>query len=113
LGFLLLGPFGLLCGLCGRSLNISTKHASIWLCQNCGNKFRNAKDVMDENKQLFIRYILFSMITLTAAIVTIGIAGSVIAIIFGFSSFVCVVSALVHRYRYKRARFEYESYSKK
>lgn len=36
-GFLLMGPLGLLCGLCGN--DVETKE--FWICQNCGHKFSN------------------------------------------------------------------------
>lgn len=38
LGFLLTGPFGLLCGLCGGS-KATTTHQSVWICKSCGNQF--------------------------------------------------------------------------
>lgn len=34
-GFILMGPLGLLCGLCGSE----TSTEEFWICQNCGNKF--------------------------------------------------------------------------
>lgn len=37
-GSLLLGPFGLLCGLCGNKLK--TKTNEYWVCNNCGNIFK-------------------------------------------------------------------------
>lgn len=36
-GAILLGPIGLLCGMCGRSVSSETK--TYWVCKNCGNKF--------------------------------------------------------------------------
>ncbi len=38
-GFLLMGPFGLLCGLCGN--DVETKE--FWICHNCGHKFSHEK----------------------------------------------------------------------
>lgn len=37
-GYLLFGPIGLLCGLCGADKKTVTK--SYWVCPNCNNKFR-------------------------------------------------------------------------
>lgn len=40
LGFLLTGPFGLLCGLCGAGSKTTTTHQSVWVCKKCGHQFR-------------------------------------------------------------------------
>ena len=37
-GYLILGPIGLLCGLCGHSDKYRTK--SYWVCPNCGKRFK-------------------------------------------------------------------------
>lgn len=37
-GYLLFGPWGLLCGLCGNGIETRTKH--YWVCPNCNKKFR-------------------------------------------------------------------------
>lgn len=36
-GLLLMGPAGMLCGLCGTETNTTTKE--YWVCHDCGNKF--------------------------------------------------------------------------
>ena len=38
LGFLLAGPFGILCGLCGGT-QAKTTHQSMWVCKDCGHQF--------------------------------------------------------------------------
>ena len=48
LGFFLLGPLGLLCGSCGSRQKITTANKTFWICQDCGNKFRNAQELMEE-----------------------------------------------------------------
>lgn len=50
LGFLLAGPFGLLCGLCGRSTHTTTTNTLVWVCQNCGLEFRSRKDVLEATR---------------------------------------------------------------
>lgn len=45
-GFLLLGPLGLLCGLCGS--DVSTDE--FWVCRNCGKKFTES-DVKVKEKE--------------------------------------------------------------
>lgn len=39
LGYLIFGPIGLLCGMCGMGES-KTKTQSYWVCNQCGNKFR-------------------------------------------------------------------------
>lgn len=36
-GFILLGPLGILCGLCGMGSSTETK--TVWICDDCGKKF--------------------------------------------------------------------------
>lgn len=38
-GYFILGPIGLLCGLCGMGEGKSFKR-TYWICTNCGKKFR-------------------------------------------------------------------------
>lgn len=37
-GYVLLGPFGILCGACGGGKQ--TNSTTYWMCSNCGNKFQ-------------------------------------------------------------------------
>lgn len=37
-GAILLGPIGVLCGLCGEGKQ--TNSTSFWVCSNCGKKFK-------------------------------------------------------------------------
>lgn len=47
-GLILMGPMGLLCGLCGNETKTTTKE--YWICQNCGNKFKADGQRYLENK---------------------------------------------------------------
>lgn len=38
LGYLIFGPVGLLCGLCGKGRQ--TKNINYWVCNNCGKKWK-------------------------------------------------------------------------
>ncbi|WMJ89841.1 hypothetical protein [Anaerocolumna sp. MB42-C2] len=38
-GYLILGPIGWLCGLCGMGDSHTSKKA-FWICNQCGRKFR-------------------------------------------------------------------------
>lgn len=37
-GYMLLGPIGLLCGVCGKGKQL--KNNNYWVCNNCGNKWK-------------------------------------------------------------------------
>lgn len=56
LGFLLFGPFGLLCGSCGQSQKTSTTvnntSRTFWVCQDCGEKFRHLQEWENEVEEL-------------------------------------------------------------
>ena len=41
LGYLLFGPLGLLCGLCGQGQTTTTTHTTFWYCPDCGHKFEH------------------------------------------------------------------------
>lgn len=47
-GAILLGPLGLLCGLCGTQVKSSSKSRTDWVCKSCGNVFRNLKEIETE-----------------------------------------------------------------
>lgn len=49
-GWFLLGPFGLLCGMCGQkdTTTVTNTSRSYWVCRNCGNKFRNLSELEAE-----------------------------------------------------------------
>lgn len=49
-GICLLGPFGLLCGLCGSGSEIKSKSITWWACKNCGKQHLtqyDAKEMLD------------------------------------------------------------------
>lgn len=47
-GWILLGPLGLLCGLCGTGIKSESKTITFWVCRDCGNKFRSPRDMEAE-----------------------------------------------------------------
>lgn len=47
LGWLFFGPFGLLCGNCGKT-SVKTTNKTYWICGNCGHKFRNPDELKKE-----------------------------------------------------------------
>lgn len=40
-GYILLGPLGFLCGLCGREPQTKVTNHQLWFCKTCGHKFGN------------------------------------------------------------------------
>ena len=48
IGYLLLGPLGLLCGGIGSKSKIETKHKNFFMCMSCGKKFREITQLIDE-----------------------------------------------------------------
>ena len=47
-GWILFGPLGLLCGLCGTGVKSQTQTKTYWVCRSCGNKFRSQADITAE-----------------------------------------------------------------
>lgn len=47
LGYLFLGPLGLLCGNCGKSqkTTVTDEHKHFWVCSDCGCKFPALEDL--------------------------------------------------------------------
>lgn len=57
LGFLLLGPLGLLCGLCGMGEKTKTKNTDYFHCNECGHDFLTFDEMKQTlKKQEFICY---------------------------------------------------------
>jgi hypothetical protein len=64
LGYLLLGPIGLLLGV-GR---IKSKTEMYWVCQNCGNKWRDRKEYIKEATKSIIVASVISFLVLAGGI---------------------------------------------
>lgn len=52
LGFLLFGPLGILCGTCGQGKTTTTTNQTFWVCNKCGNKFRDVNEQRKEAETL-------------------------------------------------------------
>ena len=55
LGLLLMGPLGILCGLCGSgktTMSTTQNIEKIWVCQQCGNKFKDIDEINANIKAL-------------------------------------------------------------
>ena len=47
---LLLGPFGLLCGLCGKGSKVESKSELWWVCKKCGKAHIALADALKSGK---------------------------------------------------------------
>ena len=68
-GWILLGPIGLLCGFCGRSVKSSSTTREFWKCKSCGHKFRDPDDERNELWGVGIIALIASVVTLIAGII--------------------------------------------
>lgn len=48
LGYLLFGPLGILCGLCGQGQQTQITNKTYYVCKNCGEKFRKKEELEQE-----------------------------------------------------------------
>lgn len=78
LGYLLLGPLGLLCGSCGQGKKTQTTNTTYWVCPKCGKKFRNPEEHRNHaraNKNASIVLgILFILLLIPMSISAIGLS---------------------------------------
>lgn len=90
LGYLLLGPLGLLCGSCGQGQKTQTTNTTYWVCPKCGKKFRNPEDIratIPKNKAgtivCGVFLLLFLLLTVTVGVFALadGMPGEVLAIL--------------------------------
>ena len=51
-GYILLGPVGLLCGLCGKEAEAKSKNETYWACGDCGYQFRDENELQKEQEDL-------------------------------------------------------------
>lgn len=73
-GMCMLGPFGLLCGLCGTKSKIDLKNETVWVCRSCGKVHLSQKDALAK---------AFAMA------VSLGTWAAVIALILSFAVNLC------------------------
>ena len=68
-GMILLGPFGLLCGLCGRETNTTVQSMTWFVCQRCGAEFSSLQSAI-ETAVISIRSVALYTLFLSFAITT-------------------------------------------
>lgn len=57
-GMLLMGPFGLLCGLCSTGSKVDTKNETVWVCQTCGKEHLSQKSALDRAQIRAASYVM-------------------------------------------------------
>ena len=115
IGWLLFGPLGFLCGLCGQNKKIKSK--SMWRCINCGNTFKDADVLREEIKGAKVSFI--AMMFLAAVIVIGALGGAVVmladgeamlgllfAVLLGGLGGICAVAGLSCKKQADKAREE-------
>ena len=115
LGFLLLGPLGLLCGSCGSKQKISTTNQTFWICGDCGNKFRNAQELMQESQQKYkactglgIFFAILTLVVFIAGIAAHADIGSSLDVFFIIMGIICVIFTVMLFAVGKKSKDDYE-----
>ena len=57
-GMCLLGPFGLLCGLCGTGSKTDIHNEVVWVCKSCGKEHLSQKDALEKLEITAASYML-------------------------------------------------------
>lgn len=95
LGYLLLGPLGLLCGSCGSGQKTTTTNTTYWICPKCGNRFRAPDDIRKEistNNHKFVAIMICAILIVICGLVFFI---SPYDTMNGFGVFVELIAALV------------------
>ncbi len=82
LGYLCLGPFGILCGACSKTkVNTSVRSKTAWVCKNCSHRFKDLDAINQELKaakrkarkqaKVFNRLFVLSIVAEILAVVAI------------------------------------------
>jgi len=110
LGFLLMGPFGLLCGSGGKKVKISSTNMTFFHCMDCGNKIREVRELMEETfgqsktcRNVGVASGIIGIILLSSGLIYVGIAGIILSPLLIYASVKTKKDAL------DLQAFEYES----
>lgn len=97
LGFLMWGPLGLLCGLCGMGSKTTTKVKDKFVCQDCGNEFPT---IEEKKRELAVGAAQGIIIGIIAVFVSFGFFGDgsifmglfclVVGVLMVIGGFVCI-----------------------
>lgn len=91
-GMCLLGPFGLLCGLCGKSTKVNMKNEVVWICKSCGKEHLSQKDALEKAKVMMMSYMM-SILLIAAVLSTWHTVGNLhwfFLVVWAASPILCV-----------------------
>lgn len=110
LGYLLFGPLGILCGLCGSHQQTVSTNTTYWHCSKCGKKFRNPdENIEDYEKQKNTFKITMIVTFIIAAIILfficnehllfflLGVIGEVLMLLLAFNSYNKFIEAEIEK----------------
>lgn len=112
-GWLIFGPFGLLCGNCGskQKTSVDTTNKTYWVCSDCGNKFRNLEDwkkKIEEKEKQTNNMIIYCVLAFLTAVICYGIRFSLLAWIMLFLGILYVMLIPVGRKQLNQEKEEYK-----
>ena len=113
LGWLIFGPFGLLCGNCGskQKTSVDTTNKTYWVCSDCGNKFRNLDDwkkEIEEKEKLANNTMIYCVLAFIAAFICFAIRFSFLAWIMLILGIVYVILIPVGKNQLNQEKEEYK-----
>ena len=82
LGYVCLGPIGLLCGLCGTKNKTTITHKSMWVCKDCGNQFPTKQDRFSQFVATEAMINVFFVLSVIGALLFLGLGILQIAFVF-------------------------------
>ena len=103
IGYLVLGPLGLLCGACGSK--VKTTNKTFFTCMNCGNKFRESKDMIEEITSEMRYSIISAVVTGFLAIASYNQEVIPLAVFF----LLCSIGSIMGYVESKKSRTEIET----
>ena len=115
-GWLIFGPFGLLCGNCGskQKTSVDTTNKTYWVCSDCGNKFRNLDDwkkEIEEKEKLANNTMIYCVLAFIAAFICFAIRFSFLAWIMLILGIVYVILIPVGKNQLNQEKEEYKKFS--
>ena len=102
-GYLLLGPLGLLCGACGSDVKTISK--TYFTCMDCGNKFREVTDIVTEISQEMKYSIISAVVTGFLGIGSLNTGIFPLAVI----CLICMAGSIYGYFESKKVRTEIEA----
>lgn len=94
IGFILMGPAGLLCGACGRSVHADVSNETWWVCPSCGKEFISKDIAIKKAEDATIRNAVLSALVFIFISLWMNQSGSIWLAIIGILG-VIVMWALI------------------